>query len=166
MLRDRATGKILLAFDTTKEVARPRSALRYEIEKQIQFGRRIGLDLAGKTVGIARAMIEDAIDCQFYGRNDLGEPTPKQIELARKFDRDISTVSRRLGDAIVDDIMTQLNLEAIASQRLARDVVVTNKHDQSGRKFVISSITDDGTVYFRGGNGAKAWARSLIHADG
>jgi hypothetical protein len=34
---------------------------------QIQFGRRIGLDLAGKTVGVAQAMIEDAIDRQFTG---------------------------------------------------------------------------------------------------
>lgn len=134
-------------------------------EAQIQFGRRIGLDLAGKSVGVARAMIEDAIHCQFYGRNDLGKPTPKQIELAGKFGHDISTVSRRVGDAIIDDIMTQLNLEAIARQRLAPDVVVTNKHDQSGRKFVISSIKEGGTVYFRGGNGAKAWARSLIRAD-
>jgi hypothetical protein len=31
-------------------------------EAQIQFGRRIGLDLAGKTVSVARAMIDDAID--------------------------------------------------------------------------------------------------------
>jgi hypothetical protein len=139
--------------------------MNFVTEAQIQFGRRIGLDLAGKTVRVAQAMIEDAIHCQFYARNDLGEPTPKQIELARKFSHDTSTVSRRVGDAIIDDIMTQLNCEAIANQRLAPDVVVTNKHDQLGRKFVISSITEDGTVYFRGSNGAKAWARSLIRAD-
>jgi hypothetical protein len=139
--------------------------MNFVTEAQIQFGRRIGLDLAGKSGGIARAMIEDAIHCQFYGRNDLGEQTPKQIDLARKFGHDISTVSRRVGNAIIDDIMTQLNFEAIAGQRLAPGVVVTNKYDQLGRKFVISSITEDGTVYFRGGNGAKAWARSLTRVD-
>ncbi len=110
-------------------------------------------------------MIEDAIYCQFYGRNDLGQPTPKQIELARKFGRDISTYSRRVGDAIIDDILTQLNLDWIASQRLAPGLAVKNKHDPFNRIFVISSITEDGTVYFRGGNGAKAWARSLLRAD-
>jgi hypothetical protein len=139
--------------------------MKFITEAQIQFGRRVGLDLAGKSVSVARAMIEDAIHCQFYGRNDLGEPTPKQIELARKFGHDISTVSRRVGDATIDDIMTQLNREAIASQGLAPGVVVTNKHDLLGRKIVISSIKEDGTVYFRGGNGGKAWARSLIRAD-
>jgi len=146
-------------------VPRKVPTMNFVTEAQSQFGRRIGFDLEGKTVGVALAMIEDAIDCQFYRRNDLGAPTPKQIELARKFGHDIATVSRRVGGAIIDDIMTQLNLEAIASQRLAPDVVVMNKHDQLGRKFVISSIRHDGTVYFRGGNGAKAWARSLVRAD-
>ena len=139
--------------------------MNFVTEAQIQFGRRIGLDLAGKTVGVAQAMIEDAIDRQFYGRNDLGEPTPKQIALAREFGHDISTTSCRVGHAVINDVMTQLNHDAISSQRLAPDAVVTNKHDPSRRKLRISSITADGTVYFRGGNGAKAWARSLIRAD-
>ena len=139
--------------------------MHFVTEAQIQFGRRIGLDLEGKTVGVALAMIEDAIHCQFYGRNDVGAPTPKQIELARKFGHDISAVSRRVGDAIINNIMTELNREAVASQRLAPGIVVKNKHDPLDRKFVISSIAGDGTVYFRGGNGAKAWARSLTRTD-
>jgi hypothetical protein len=65
----------------------------------------------------------------------------------------------------LNDVMTQLNHDAISSQRLARDIVVTNKLDPLRRKFVISSITEDGTVFFRGGNGARAWSRSLIRAD-
>ena len=84
-------------------------------EAQVQFGRNIGLSLKGKTVGVARAMIEDAIDRHFYGRNDLGTPTQKQIDLSRKFGKDIATASRRVGDAIINDIMTQLNLAAIPS---------------------------------------------------
>jgi hypothetical protein len=139
--------------------------MRFVTEAQIEFGRRLGLDLAGKTVGVARAMIEDANDCQFYGRNDLGKPTGKQIELAQQFGHDISTASRRVGHAIIDDLMTKLNHDAIAGQHLARGVVVTNKHDLSQRKLVISSIKDDGTVYLRGGNGGRAWARSLVRAD-
>jgi hypothetical protein len=132
------------------------------IEAQIEFGRRFGPDLSGKTVSVALAMVHDAVDTQFHGRNDLGEPTPKQIELARQFGQDISAVSRRVGDAVVDDIMTNLNQEAIASQHLERGVVVTNKHDFLSRKFIISSIGEDGTVYFCGGSGARAWARSLV----
>ena len=37
---------------------------------------------------------------------DLGSPTAKQIELAAKFQRDISDVSRAVGDAIITELMT------------------------------------------------------------
>ncbi len=109
-------------------------------------------------------MIEDAIQRDFLLDQDLGAPTPKQIELAAKFQWDISGTSRRVGNAIINDLMTDLNHEAIRREKLAPGVVVINKHDQLMIKHVISSITDDGTVYFRGGNGAKAWARSLVRS--
>jgi hypothetical protein len=51
--------------------------------------------------------------------------------------------------------MTDLNHEAIASQRLAPDVPVTNKHDPLHRRWVISSITEDGTVFFGEGTGPR-----------
>ena len=34
------------------------------------------------------------------------------------------------------------------------------------RKLVISSIQPGGTVYFKGGNRARAWARSLVRVNG
>ncbi len=134
-------------------------------EDQVKFGELIGLDLKVKSIGVAKAMIDDAIDYQFYQFNDLKQPTLKQIELAQKFGHDISIVSRRVGDAIINDLMTQLNHSSINKHRLERDVVVTNIHDPINQKFVISSIKEDGTVFFRGGNGSKAWARSLVRAD-
>ena len=110
-------------------------------------------------------MIEDAIQRDFLMDEDLGSPTPKQIELAAKFQRNISDTSRRVGNAIINDLMTELNHDAIGREGLAPGVVVINKHDILKIKHVISSIADDGTVYFRGGNGAKAWARSLIRSE-
>ena len=58
--------------------------------------------------------------------------------------------------------MFQLNLEAISEQGLAPMVAVTNKYDMLYRCFVISSIADDGAVYFKGGNGSRAWSRNLV----
>jgi hypothetical protein len=140
--------------------------MEYVTKTQITFGQRLGLDLAGKSVGEAQAMIEDAIQRDFLLDHDLGAPTPKQVELAAKFQRDISDASRRVGNAIINDLMTTLNHEAVRRERLAPGVAVVNKHDLLKKEYVISSITDDGTVYFRGGNGAKAWARSLIRIKG
>jgi hypothetical protein len=61
--------------------------------------------------------------------------------------------------------MTELNLAAIQRERLAPGVTVKNKHDSVERTLIISSIQADGTVYFKGGNGTRAWARSLIRID-
>ena len=129
--------------------------------KQVAFGVKLGLDLGGCTISVAKARIEDAIAVGFHGATDLGSPTDKQIAFAAKFGYDIAGLSRREGDAVVDDLMIELNHEAIESEGLAPGVTVTNIHDNVSRPLVISSIYPDGIVYFKGGNGQKAWARSL-----
>src|SRR5262249_35990530 len=134
-------------------------------ERQVAFANRLGIDIVDKSVGVAWAMIEDAIQRDFWGNPDAGTPTAKQIALAGKFGFDISQTTRRVGDAIIDDIMYELNREAIATQKLSPGVAVINKHDIFRRVLTISSIAEDGTVYFRGGNGARAWARSLTRAE-
>ena len=74
-------------------------------------------------------MIHDAIDRDFLDQSKLGEATPKQVQFAAKFQRDLSQVSRRIADAVVGDLMTELNLAAIQRERLATGVTVKNKHD-------------------------------------
>lgn len=130
-------------------------------DDQAGFGAKLDLDLRGCTLSVAAARIEDAIDVGFRGASSVGNPTPKQIALAAKFGYDIAGLSRREGDAVIDDLMTELNHETIESEGLAPGVAVVNIHDVVGRTFVISSVQPDGTVYFRGGNGQRAWARSL-----
>jgi hypothetical protein len=49
--------------------------------EQIAFGQRLGLDLEGKSVSEALALIHDTIDRDFLGLSDLGAATPKQLEL-------------------------------------------------------------------------------------
>ena len=128
---------------------------------QASFGAKLGLDLRGCTLSVAAARIEDAIDIGFRGASNVGNPTPKQIALVAKFGYDIAGLSRREGDAVIDDLMTELNHEAIEAEGLAPGVAVVNIHDIVGKTLVISSIHPDGTVYFRGGDGQRAWARSL-----
>jgi len=134
-------------------------------EAQVEFGKRLDLELDGKSVGVAYAMVGDAIQRSFFGKNDLGAPTTKQIELAAKFGIDIARATRSVGDAVITDIMFKLNQEAIVEQKLAPGIKVVNKHDILGKVRTVSSIAGDGTVYFKGGNGARAWARSLVRMD-
>ncbi len=130
-------------------------------DSQVTFGVRLGLDFQGCTVSVAAARIEDAIDAGFRGKTTMGSPTEKQIKLAAKFGYDISRLSRREGHAVIDDLMTELNHEAIEAWALAPGITVVNVHDNLRTAQVISSIQPDGTVYFRGGNGRRAWARNL-----
>jgi hypothetical protein len=129
-------------------------------EAQVAFGNRLGLDLGGKSVGVARAEISDMIATDFDGVTNTGAASPKQLALAQKFGIDISRMSKAAASAVIDDIMYQLNMEAIEAQKLAPGVRVRRTRDP-GRTFIISSITPDGTVYFKGGNGQRAWSRSL-----
>ena len=62
--------------------------MRYMTEAQIAFGKKLNLDLTNKSLGEAEAMISDVIRREFHGVADCGSPTPKQIELAAKFQRD------------------------------------------------------------------------------
>src|SRR5581483_1530553 len=94
------------------------SAGRIVTEKQIEFGKRLGLDWTGKSIDVANAMIVDEVQRQFYGKNDIGVATSKQIELAKKFNFDIANETRRVADAVITDIMLKLNQEAIAQQKL------------------------------------------------
>ena len=130
-------------------------------EEQVAFGRKIGLDLSTCTVRVAAAKIEDIIDQNFWGK-ELGTPTEKQSELAAKFGYDISEETQRVGSAVIEDIMAQLNLELIEEQNLMPGDIVKNKWDPLHREYIISSIREDGLVFFKGGNGKRAWARNLI----
>lgn len=134
-------------------------------EEQVSFGDKLGLNLRGCTISVAAARVEDAVDTGFRGVVDLESPTPKQVALAARFGYEISHLSRREGAAVIDDLMTQLNREAIEAEGLAPGIAVINIHDESQERYVISSIQPDGTVYLRGGQGRRAWARSLRRAD-
>jgi len=130
--------------------------------KQVDFGKKIGVDLRDMTLDLASAKIEDWLSVEFYGQSELGHATARQTELAEKFGYDLATSTRREAAAIISDIMTQLNLESVHKQNLKRGVKVTNIWDPVAMRLVISSITGDGLCFFMGGNGKRAWARNLV----
>ncbi len=125
----------------------------------------MGLELEHYTTRVALAKIQDILDVDFWDKPDLGKPTEKQVALASKFGYDISGDSRRVGEAIIADIMEQLNLESIENQSLKTGNMVRNIWDSHRQTLVISSIQEDGLIYFKGGNGKKAWARNLVKIE-
>lgn len=133
----------------------------YTNNQQIAFGERLGLDFTNCTQALAYAKISDYVDKNFYGTTDLGSPTNKQIELALKHGFDISCMSKREVNAIIGDLMIELNLQSIEDNNLIPGAEVFKLNDESQTPYVISSISSNGTCYFRGGNGKKTWAGNL-----
>ena len=83
---------------------------------QARFGEKLGLDLRGCTLSIAAARIEDAVDVGFHGALDLRNPTPKPITFVAKLGCDIIGLSRKEGNVVDDDLMTELDHEAIEGE--------------------------------------------------
>jgi hypothetical protein len=128
--------------------------------EQIKFGKKIGIELSGLSIGVAKAKIDDFIDKYFYNK-ELESLTPKQIKYAHDLGFDISEMTRRQGEAFLCDILYNKNFEIIQKEKLMSGVTVKNIYDKFNRVEIISSITKDGTVYFKGGNGKRAWARNI-----
>ena len=128
---------------------------------QVEVGRKLGIDLTARTVRVASAMIGEYLMLNFWGATEGTSPSTRQCELAEEFGYDIKNMSRGVGSAIIDDIMDHLNTETIERESLEPGVRVRFRGRDDEKVRVISSISPDGTVFFKGGNGQKAWARSL-----
>lgn len=116
-------------------------------QEQLDLCHSVGLDVKGCTISVAKARLDDFIEKGFYGTISPWKATSKQIDYANKFGYDISKMARRESEAIINDLMEELNHEAIRKENLEPGVHVRNIHDPSDEVCIISSITDNGTVY-------------------
>jgi hypothetical protein len=117
-------------------------------ERQIEFGRLLGVNLTGLPLPVASAMINEVVEKKFWGK----EPKPasqKQIEFGKKFNFDSSELSDTVASGYICHILAALDLRSIEEQNIKPGDCVINKYDPE-REYIASSISDDGrTVYFK-----------------
>jgi len=132
-------------------------------DRQIEFGRLLGLNLTGLTERVAFAMISENIDMNFKGL-PLKMATSKQIELGERFGFDFNKLTVGVASAYIRDIMEALNYKSIDEQNIKSGDHVINKHDKYHREYIVSSIGKEGYIYFKKINNTKAGgsARTLI----
>ena len=135
--------------------------IAYVSPAQVAVGKKLGLELEGKSVRVADAIIKEYLLVNFWGMPAPGKPTDQQCAFAMEFGFDIQSLSFTVGSAVVRDIIDHLNKEAIEQHHLEPGTIVRFRRHPEKNEFVISSISPDGTVYFKGGKRQKAWARSL-----
>ena len=125
-------------------------------EQQIAFGLLLGLNLKNYTIRVAKAMIDDEIEEQFY-MNKRKMASKKQIELGNKFGLDFTELSLGVASANIKDLMIKLNLENIEKQDIKPGDRVVSKYDKNKIEFIVSSIGRDGYLYYKKpGSGASA----------
>ena len=129
-------------------------------EEQAAFGAQLGLSLLGQPLAVARARVDDVVGERLLGLKPR-EPTMRQLELLDEWDmaQDAETIG--VASALIGCALMQLDMSSVRDQELEPGVTVINWKDPDQQHRVISSIKPWGLVYFKGGRGAKAPARSL-----
>jgi hypothetical protein len=115
------------------------------------------------------AAIRDRIDPLLFHR-PIPDPTDSQEAYLATLSREVGLVvesprTLREASAWIEVLLATRSAAALSRMRPNRGDVVDkirgSSHGEDGSRHVISSIRDDGLVYFRGGNGYCGWVSSL-----
>ncbi len=134
--------------------------------EQVQIAARLGVDVCGEADSVASARIHDAVSGALLD-NPPRPATMRQRMFAEKLGAALPEgASVRVASAIIATEVERRLKRAIDSMKLGTGVIVAVDHPvtyDGGNVtltliYAISSVRDDGMVFFRGGNGKCAWA--------
>ena len=124
---------------------------RRALKFQRDLAHRLGIRIDRSSFAVAAAQIEEAVSPALYLEPDRDPATKRQIEYAQSFGIDVSKDSKGVASAKIQVQQDSRNKVLIEKMRLAPGSVVVWKWNQ--RTMVISSIADNGRIWFKGGNG-------------
>lgn len=136
---------------------------------QVDIGHRLGLDLAGETYAVAAAKILDVVGPAIGNVCRYEHPTEKQITFGNVLGLDLRSQTFRVASAMLEDALLDRNQRAIERMDLKPGDRVVKRHrfEHNGKvhkweqEFVVSSISSDGLVYFKGSGCRCAWASTI-----
>ncbi|MBY8252737.1 hypothetical protein KW526_09280 [Vibrio fluvialis] len=129
-------------------------------DKDIDFANLIGIDISLFSKVVAVAALEDHIRKKILGEEFL-PASEAQHDFASKLGIDITAHSRNMASAKISEKLDENNEESIRSQNLKKGDLVRKIYGDTGKTYEISSIQSDGVVWFKGGQGQKAWASNV-----
>ena len=113
--------------------------------------RKLGIKIHAKSFAVAAAQIETALSPALIGEEDEAKPaSERQVEFAASLGLDTSKDSMAVASARIQERLDERNAELIRTMRLAPGVRV--KWKQWNREMVISSIAENGRLWFKGRN--------------
>ena len=138
-------------------------------EQQLTVGKRVGLDLSQDSQAVAAARILDVVGPAIGDVRRHEKPTDRQIAFAESLGIDASGYSFRVAFAMIQDALLEQEKRAVDAMDLKPgDKVIRERQlKRNGqvytlrKEYIVSSISDDGFVYFKGTGCECGWASTL-----
>ena len=130
-------------------------------KEQRKIAKQLGVYIAkSNSFNIVAAKIRDHVS-EAIGDWDAAEPTEHQVQYAKSLGIKVGKTSRRVISARIGDELLKRNIKALKKLKLEPGDIVTLKEDKNIRDYVISSIKDNGKIYFKGIGCPQAWATQI-----
>ena len=138
-------------------------------EQQRSLAAFLEIDISEDSQEVAAARIREAVEPAINPSKGYRSPTQNQIDLAHQLGLDISGDSFWVCFAKINEHLRDLHQKAHERLQLKPGdwVKQTQTFDHEGikhtteKKYQVSSIGNDGKVYFRKGGGFSAWPSQL-----
>lgn len=141
--------------------------------EQLAVGQRLGLDLSSDTWAVARARILDLVGAAIGDEERYDKPTENQTAWAESLGIDLAGHSYRVAFAMIQDalwerenrLISEMNLRP--GDKVAREGQVEHEGEiyTVRRVYVISSIREDGLLYFKGGGSMCGWPSNFTKVE-
>lgn len=135
---------------------------------QEQLARALGVDISGDSFDVAAARLMDVVAVS-VGHEPAEPASERQMQFAQSLGCAVAGDTKRVASAKIGEALLARNRQAIVSMNLKPGdrVIRTIQFEYGGElrttenEFVISSIQNNGRVFFKGGNGQGAWPTQL-----
>lgn len=130
---------------------------------QKDIASRLGISVANDTVTVASAKIRAVVAVALQPGQEVRASTEAQRAYARSLGIDVSSDSLLVASARIEEALLERNHELIRKYNLRPGTHVI--WNQRQREMVISSIAENGRLWFKGGNGAGAFPHEITPVE-
>lgn len=130
-------------------------------KEQKQIAKQLGIPVSKlDSFNVVAAKIRDYVAVA-TGDWEEAEPTERQVEYAESLGIKVGKASRRVVSAKIEDELIKRNKKALKKLKLKPGDKVKLKEEKNVRDNIISSIKENGKIYFKGIGCPQAWATQI-----
>ena len=128
---------------------------------QLDIAKKLSIKSEGDTFLTLAAKIMDYV-APALNEKEESDPTDNQVEYALSLGVYNSGDSRRFVSAKIREELEKRNIAALKKLNIKPGSIVIAKGQYSESEYVVSSIKDNGKVYFKGIGCPQSWAVNIV----